>query len=228
MLFGLACEGVTDQITLENILCGYFGIADLDQEITRLQPPFDETTQKQKADGLGGGWTALLQHYLNSQRFRDDVLNTRFIVIQVDTDVSERRGFDVPQTDTHQQPLSPEQLINQVIIKLTAIINSGEAGFYEQHADKIIFSISVHSLECWLFAHHKPAPLAHTELSGCYDALKAIEPRLSKNYRCYNNLSSQIFRNRPAIQSVAAKDPSFRVFIRSLASLEPQILAALA
>jgi hypothetical protein len=221
MLFGLACEGITDQITLENILCGYFGIADLDQEITRLQPPFDETTQKQKAEGLGGSWSVLLQHYLNSQRFRDDVLNTRFIVIQVDTDVSERRGFDVPQTDAHQQPLNPEQLINQVII------NSGEAGFYEQHAEKIIFSISVQSLECWLFAHHKPAPLAHTELSGCHAALKTVIPNLNKTHRCYDRLSSQAFSNRPDIETVAAKDLSFRVFITSLANLEPQILAAL-
>ena len=29
MLFGLACEGVTDQITIENILCGYFENLDL-------------------------------------------------------------------------------------------------------------------------------------------------------------------------------------------------------
>jgi hypothetical protein len=74
MLFGLACEGPTDQITIENILCGYFGNPDLDADITKLQPPFDETDQKQGT----GGWPILLK-YLASARFRDDILNTEFI-----------------------------------------------------------------------------------------------------------------------------------------------------
>ncbi len=38
MLFGLACEGITDQITIENILCGYFENTNLDEDITKLQP----------------------------------------------------------------------------------------------------------------------------------------------------------------------------------------------
>ena len=38
MLFGLACEGPTDQITIENILCGYFDTIDLDGEISRDNP----------------------------------------------------------------------------------------------------------------------------------------------------------------------------------------------
>ena len=71
MKFGLACEGATDQATLENILCGYFKDPDLDQDIGKLQPPFDETTKKQKDFG---NWELLLE-YLKSTRFRDDVLN---------------------------------------------------------------------------------------------------------------------------------------------------------
>ena len=71
MLFGLACEGVTDQITIENILCGYFDNPDLEDEVKYLQPTFDETDQKQKNFG---GWEMLLA-YLGKTDFRDDVLN---------------------------------------------------------------------------------------------------------------------------------------------------------
>ena len=43
--FGLACEGITDQIVIENILCGYYKDYDnLDEEIQAFQPAYDETT----------------------------------------------------------------------------------------------------------------------------------------------------------------------------------------
>ena len=47
--FGLACEGITDHIVIENILCGFYkDYDDLDEEIQAFQPAYDETTKKQK------------------------------------------------------------------------------------------------------------------------------------------------------------------------------------
>lgn len=221
MLFGLACEGVTDQITIENILCGYFENPNLDSEITQLQPPFDETDQKQKG---GGGWTMLLKHYLGTERFRDDVVNNQFVVIQVDTDVSERKGFDVAQVGIDLEPLMPEDLIINVIAKLIVIINSGDMDFYARHSQKIIFAVSVHSLECWLFAHHNNDPQIEYQISGCYDALSTLLPALNKNHRCYDKYS-QIFLQRKNIDAVANKDPSFCVFIQALAKIEGHIFS---
>jgi len=84
--FALACEGVTDQIVIENILCGFYkDYDDLDEEIQPLQPPFDATTQKHK-EGEFGGWERLLE-YLSLKRFRDDVLNSEYVIIQIDTDI---------------------------------------------------------------------------------------------------------------------------------------------
>ena len=215
MLFGLACEGVTDQITIENILCGYFNNPNLDLDITQLQPLFDETDQKQKNTG---GWNELLT-YLATTRFRDDTLNNRFTVIQVDTDVSNEKGFDISHVDAENQPLAPEALIENVITKLVATIDSGETGFYQRHAEKIIFCISVHSLECWLYAHHNKKPLSKPKIIGCYRALSYILPSTEKNYRCYQKLS-QVFLMREHIDAVVKKDPSFRVFIQTLAKIE--------
>ncbi|MCK9398235.1 MAG: hypothetical protein M0Q44_21945 [Methylobacter sp.] len=218
MLFGLACEGVTDQITIENILCGYFKNPDLDEEITQLQPPFDETDKKQKDFG---GWQMLLA-YLSTTRFRDDVLNNNFIVIQVDTDVSNETGFDVSQVDANNQPLIPEVLITNVIAKLVVTIDSGDADFYQQHSDKIIFCVSVHSLECWLYAYHNKKPLSKPKITGCYKALSHLLPTTEKTYRCYDELS-RVFLNRKNIDAVVEKDPSFYVFIQSLEKIEDQI-----
>lgn len=62
--FALICEGVTDQITISNILCGFFDNEDLDEDIAPLQPPYDATTQKQKDFG---GWQMLLAYLQDSQ-----------------------------------------------------------------------------------------------------------------------------------------------------------------
>jgi hypothetical protein len=218
MLFGLACEGITDQITIENILCGYFKNPDLDEEITHLQPPFDETDQKQKDFG---GWQMLFS-YLSTTRFRDDVLNNNFIVVQIDTDISNEKGFDVLQVDADNQLLTSEALIANVIAKLIAIIDSGEAGFYQRNSEKIIFCVSVHSLECWFYAHHNKKPLNKPKITGCYKALSYLLPTTEKTYRCYDELS-RVFLARKNIDAVVQKAPSFRVFIQSLEKIEDHI-----
>ncbi|MEA3490846.1 MAG: hypothetical protein U9R27_03010 [Campylobacterota bacterium] len=57
--FGLACEGITDQIVIENILCGFYkDYDDLDEEIIPFEPLRDETDKKQEENS--GGWNRLL------------------------------------------------------------------------------------------------------------------------------------------------------------------------
>jgi len=228
--FRIAGEGVTDQVVIENILCGYFENQDLDGEIEYSHPLFDETDQKQKGFG---NWTMLLE-YLYHSDFRADTLNCEFIVIQVDTDVSNEKGFDVVQVDDQNRPLSPEALISNVITKLIDTIETGEKGFYEERAEKIIFAVSVHSIECWLYAHYNKKPLRYPKITGCEKALlylyekgrnkslSKIKPNIDKNYVSYNKLS-QLFLKRQHIDEVVQKDPSFRVFIKALSEIEMHV-----
>ncbi len=214
MKFGLACEGITDQITLENILCGYFEEPDLDESIHYLQPGFDVTDQKQMG---GGGWNNLFG-YLKIQSFRDAVINHDCVIIQIDTDVCEQIGFDISLTDAHDSPLDAGTLIAKVIEKLISIIDHGQPSFYQAHAEKIIFAISVHSLECWLVAYYAD----NTEKHRCDNTLKAImKPQqlgMAKNKRNYDRLS-QPFLNYENIEAVMEKDLSFKYFIRNLVEL---------
>jgi hypothetical protein len=215
MLFGLACEGITDQITIENILCGYFENPELNEDITELQPPFDETDQTQG----GGGWPILLK-YLTSTRFRDDVLNTEFVILQIDSDIADKLG--VAHKDNFGNDLPAELLISGVRIKLIESINIGVPEFYETHAAKIIFAICVHSLECWLVAYHAEQLAIH----DCFEVLKTvINPnviRVTKKQKNYDQLSRP-FLDRINIDAVVKKDPSFHVFIQALASIEEQV-----
>ncbi|MCG6351323.1 hypothetical protein [Vibrio fluvialis] len=222
--FGLACEGVTDQIVLENILFGFYdGKDDFEfdvDEISYLQPLLDATD----GDGLGS-WTRLLK-YLENQRFRDDVVNHRFMIIQVDTDVAEQVGFDVVIRDGGKE-LSVEQIVENVKQRLIAQINSGKPNFYEQHQVKLIFAISVHSLECWLFNLHNKNQQHFGRIRSCEQHLRnelakdRKNPVLEKTCDVYDEVSKKFYEKRGReIANVVKVDKSFAIFIGQLEQID--------
>ena len=219
--FGLAGEGITDQIVLENVLFGLYGDVDEfdEDEIAYLQPLLDATDE----DGLGS-WTRLLT-YLDNKRFRADVLNHQFMIIQVDTDVADQKGFDVVLVDDNNQSLSVEAIVENVKRRLIRQIDAAKAGFYEQHRENIIFAISVHSLECWLFNLHNKNPKHAGRILACEGHLRRVLaadkalPKLVKNKTTYDALSTPFCKKNKKIADVAKADTSFGIFIEDLKSL---------
>ncbi len=206
--FGLACEGITDQIVIENILCGFYkNYDDLDDEIHPFEPPRDETDKKQ---GDFSNWELLLK-YLSEERFRDDVLNSEYMIVQIDTDISDHVNFDVLKYN-----LSTVELIEKVIKKLIENINS-KVAFYEENKKKIIFAISVHDLECWILPLYKN--LKSEKTTGCFGALqresKSIKVREPKDYDTYDKLTRD-FTKYKKLMPIVSKNISFQVFINSL------------
>lgn len=209
--FGLACEGITDQIVIENILCGFYkDINDLDEEIQALQPPFDETTKKQSDFG---SWELLLK-YLSSKIFRDDVLNSEYIVIQIDTDDSQHPNFDISPTDSDNKELSTEVLIEKVAERLIAQIDSKET-FYDENKNKIIFAISIHSLECWILPLHETCKTER--IKSCFEHLqrKSKAIKVQKNYDTYDKLSRPFLRNKTLLKT-SSQNSSLKIFISNL------------
>lgn len=203
--FGLACEGITDQIVLENILCGYYhNYDDLDEEIIPLEPPRDETNKKQE-EGTGG-WTRLLT-YLSESRFKDDVLNNEFVVIQIDTDISDEVGFDV-----FKSTLSTPDFIVKIIERLVEEIGDD---FFIANKSKILFAISVHSLECWILPLYKK--YKSEKKNNCAESLKreANSFKTEKNYTNYDKLTQKFTKNKILLQ-IIKKNISFDIFIKSL------------
>jgi hypothetical protein len=207
MNFGLACEGFTDHATITNILYGYYPNLK-SRNITELQPAFDATDGRQ----YQGGWQILLK-YLTLENFREAVVNIEYVILQIDTDAS--NGFDVPHVDDNGNELSTDTLVVNVVDKLIAKINEGQSGFYTEHAKKIIFAISVHSIECWLVDYYAQ----QAAIDDCFGVLKKLNNlpvRVSKKYHNYNELSRKAFSSRTEINSVAQKSPSFNLFIQQL------------
>ncbi|MEA2028854.1 MAG: phage tail protein [Campylobacterota bacterium] len=211
--FGLACEGITDQIVIENILCGYYkDYDDLDEEIQPLQPPRDETDTKQ-ADF--SNWELLLD-YLSQKRFRDDVLNSEYVIIQIDTDDSGHTNFGVSHYDENNIELSISTLVDNVQDKLIEQIDKNEK-FYQSNHTKIIFAISVHSLECWILPLYKDknnkTKNCHKELQRHVDA--------SKNYQNYDKLTRD-FTKYKKLMKIVPKSESFQIFVNKLPDIEEE------
>ena len=208
--FGLVTEGITDQIVIENILCGFYrDYDDLDEEIHPLEPPRDETDMKQAYSEFGTGWSAIF-NYLSETRFREDVLNSEYVIIQIDTDIAEEFGCSI------NQPI--EEIVKSVIVKIVEKIDSKEE-FYQKHKEKIIFAISVHSLECWILPIYELNK--KEKIISCEDKLKKAVVKVSKklkaekNYKTYEKLSKDFLKHKNLIK-IASKNSSFQIFIDKL------------
>jgi len=208
--FGLVTEGITDQIVIENILCGFYkDYDDLDEEIFALEPPRDETDMKQAYSEFGTGWSAIF-NYLSESRFRDDVLNSEYIIIQIDTDIAEEMECSKTQT--------VKEIIECVIQKMVDKIDMNES-FYEKYREKIIFAISVHSLECWILPIFSVTK--KEKILNCEDKLKIEVPKVSKklktekNYRNYDKLTQDFLKHKK-LMKIASQNSSFQIFIDKL------------
>ncbi len=206
--FGLACEGITDHIVIENILCGFYkDYDDLDEEIQAFQPAYDETTKKQKEQEFGG-WEILLD-YLSEKRFRDDVLNSEYTIVQIDTDICEHVNFNVPK-----ETIPMMTFIEKIQERLILSIDKNKL-FYDENKDKIIFAISVHMLECWLFPIYKDCKTE--KIVGCFEALKREVKtiKVQKNRESYQLLSKPLLK-RGYLLEIAKKNCSFYKFLKDL------------
>jgi hypothetical protein len=181
--FGLITEGITDQIVIENILMGYFDQNEDNIEFKELQPLRDNTDEN-KAKNYGG-WNKVIE-YCKSSKFKGALRFHNYIIIQIDTDVSDKPdGYGVPHYEDGKE-LSPDQLIEKV---RAMFIDSISEPIYEQHQKKIIFAISVHSIECWLL------PLYYTD------------NKKSKKVNCLNTLNQALQKTEKF--TIDAKNPEY-------------------
>lgn len=209
--FGLITEGLTDQIVIESILAGYFNNPDLD--IRPLQPERDKDDDDKSHNY--GGWSQVIA-YCESTDFKEAFQFIEYIIIQIDTDVSE--DYNILKQDENGE-LTPQQLIEKVIDKFKGLIGEN---FYIKYEQRIVFAISVHSIECWLL------PLYYTDkrkskLINCLDTLNQqlsrkdsfTIDRNAKNPDYYRQIARKYCKQKVLIASYP-DNPSFKVFIEEL------------
>lgn len=142
-MFGIVAEGITDQVVIENILSGYFG-GDGEEPIVAYVQPLNDATAKKSAPPPGG-WDQVFK-FFHAGEHRKALQTYDYLVVQVDTDVSEQKGYDVPHRDGGRE-LTAAELVARVAAKIKDIIG---AEFLALYGSRFLFAIAVDGIECWL------------------------------------------------------------------------------
>ena len=212
-LFGLIAEGETDHAVLENILLGISG-EDISDEITILQPDIDETAKGTLKEF--GGWYNVFQ-YCKSEDFKEAFQRVQYVVIQIDTDVSENLHYEIKQTDDTGKKLLPEILVEKVKSKFKQIIvDEFGKDFFENNIERIIFAISVYEIECWLLPLYYPDKNDKSK-ALTHNCSQKLHQKISfkKTYRDYNRISNDYFKAK-TLMKLYPENPSLKIFVESI------------
>jgi hypothetical protein len=212
--FGLVTEGISDQIVLENILYGFFNSRDI--PIDSLQPMRDATDENRYVGQ--GNWIEVLE-YCRDSTFKVQVIEKDFVIVQIDTDAL--KGDSVPENyriDLNDKNV--EETVNLVKNKLISLIGFD---FYKEYQDKIIFAISVNSIECWLLPFYfNTQKIKAAKVENCISVLneglnkaghkffiKAKEPK-------YYRAASEPLKKHKEFLKFYTLNPSLKIFIEHL------------
>jgi len=216
--FACVAEGATDLAVLEAILSGYFGDADGDFiKVEPLSPLLDASNKQQKG---GGGWTKVF-HYCQSQPFQTAFQAHDFIVIQIDTDCAHEWHFNERKLRLDFTPTKEMTVLEVMEIARTKFETLFKAAFgnefLAENQAKIIYAISVNSIECWLLpANVKLLKLKtdKSKIKNCFEALQ-LNKEKDKNYTKYGELAAA-FLNQDKLHKFAKENESLAGFIDEL------------
>lgn len=250
MLFGIICEGINDYHVLKHTIQAYYPNARFKPSQPTLDPHEQKQVKidqngsvvfnaSGKVEDSYGGWLELIK-YLKSTDFEYEVTNTSYVVIQIDTDVCTNKGFDIP--DISLAETDHTKFYELIKCKIIEWMNScgiplnkrkqrrfifyrdkrkTKTSLFDLYQDRIIFAISIHSLECWLLAYHDTRP-RKCKITGCEKALtrylKDTGKTITKNAQDYKEYSMD-FKISENHKRIMAKSVSFRLFIEQLASI---------
>ncbi len=182
--FAIIAEGITDQLVLKNVLIGLCS-TDEDEPVINFEQPPDRLSRLSRLSHHGshapGGWD-LVRRYLRDGRYKQALQTNRYLVIHIDTDVSEDYG--VPKGDAGAEG----DLITRVVAEFRRFIDEE---IWAVHGERFIFAIAVHAIECWL-------------LPALFDTQKA---KMAKLAGCFSAADEQLQRlKRPALRRMDGPD----------------------
>jgi hypothetical protein len=203
---GVICEGKTDYPVIQNILIGYLGEDNFD--LMKL-PEIQDETDKRKDQG---GWESVLI-YCASPQFVESLDNYDFLVIQIDTD----RIFNHQNFSAINTGLPYLELYTEILRSFERIIGMS---IFSKYRSKIIFAISIDTIECWLVPvwcsdRKEKTRNCLYQLTECLKKGNSkINPN-SQNYSDYNKLSNAYSKKKDLFVSYKL-NPSLASFINEL------------
>ena len=169
-----------------------------------------------------GGWAEVLK-YCERPELKDIFVENDYLIIQIDSDQSQTKPFDVSHTNKNNKTKTVEELHKDVMEKLTALI---QPQIWAAYSDKIYFAICIHTIECWLL----PIYYSGKKKINPSNCIKSLNTELSKDnldiiplkeknnpqgVKAYDGVLKNWKRKQDIIDS-AQYDAAFKKFIDSL------------
>ena len=177
----IVSEGVTDQIVLEKLLFECIEFQCDDPEFNYAQPRRDLTHSHTAPHG---GWNLVLEYCETS--LLDALQTNDFVVIQIDTDCGDDPGYnlDIAPSGVEKDSI---QLVKDAITIISERIGSK---ILCDHGERLIFAVSVHSIESWLVF----CLFSEIRKNNAFSSLrkKLDWKRFGKNAEDYQKLASML------------------------------------
>jgi len=219
--FGVICEGPSDYRIIKRILELFFKGEEI--FITCIQP---KPLPSGKSDF--GGWPKVLESCGNDTLKEIFEFNS-YAIIQIDTDCSQDKPFNVPHVDGNGKVKSNKQLCENVIIRLENLITQPEI---QDKKQRILVAICIHSIECWLlpilYSDHN-----NSKINNCIHELnRGIQRKYKKmvilndknknepnGIKVFDRVISE-WRRKTDVIVAARNNAGFQKFIDSLIELQ--------
>jgi hypothetical protein len=136
----IVSEGITDQIFLEELIFNCINFEE-DPEFVYAQPRRDVTQQH---NAPHGGWELVFEYC--SDGIIDAVETNDYTIIQIDTDCGDHVNFGLDLC-----PGGIDKDDATLVAETIEILRSKiDPSILDQHGEKLIFAITVHSSETWI------------------------------------------------------------------------------
>lgn len=222
MTFALITEGVSEHRIVKHIISRIFKDVD-DLEVNQIQPKIKNNKQENT-----GGWNEVLK-YCKSEEIKDILIENDFLIIQIDTDQSETKPFDIKHHDDSNNLKDQATLHQNVVEKLDGLILEEIKDIYSEN---ILFAISIHTIECWLlpiYLNNKKKKKIHRCIEELNTALRKNNiktiPKSNKNTQNSVKTYIEILKNWKKEKRIIADSKfnfGFEKFVDSLLEIKEQ------
>jgi hypothetical protein len=187
----LVTEGKSEHWIIKDITQKYFKGQEL--FIRQIQPQIVDNKQEEI-----GGWLEVLKFCQRTSDLRAALIESDYLIIQIDTDESNNPNFDVPHTKDGGITKTNDELFVDIIDKIDRMI---DAQLENEYRDKIIYAICIHSIECWLLP------------------ILSNNKRKSNIRNCFSTLNSELRKkNLATIPSKKQKDKRQIIYFKILSN----------
>ncbi|MEY9184968.1 hypothetical protein ABIG06_006495 [Bradyrhizobium sp. USDA 326] len=209
--FALVSEGITDQIILEQIIHQFLADRfDNDLDINPLQPLRDATDTAIAAPH--GGWELVLEFC--EERVMDALSANDYVVIHLDTDQGDHPNFGL-----HLICQGGDRPYDELVADAIKIIAARVGGqVYAAHVDRLLFAISVHTMESWLLLYFLDRNEPKNSLSRLNRELtRQNKSPLVKEAAHYKRIAGKIKRKR--LSALNGTNTSLGMFLERLSAI---------